>query len=118
MEKILIQDSDAAILDILKQALEIENFKVHTVMDAESNFLELIDRFRPHVVILDYKLHGTVAKEICAKIKEKYPHLPVIAISCNQNIHNEYSKAGFDDYIEKPFDLGHLYRILRKHILN
>jgi DNA-binding response OmpR family regulator len=116
MEKVLIQDSDTSILDILKLALEMENFHVHTVMNDDNNFLGLIEKFRPHVVMLDYKLNGEAAKRICAEIKAKYPHLPVIASSCNHNIHNEYSKSGFDGYIEKPFDLDLLYRILRAHI--
>lgn len=53
---------------------------------------------------------------MCNQIKAKYPHLPVIALSCNNNIHEVYSKFGFDDYISKPFDLDLLYRVLRKHI--
>ncbi|MFC0513064.1 hypothetical protein ACFFGT_02595 [Mucilaginibacter angelicae] len=36
--------------------------------------------------------------------------------SYNNNIRQEYHKYGFDGYIEKPFDLDLLYRILRKHI--
>jgi DNA-binding response OmpR family regulator len=118
MEKILVQDSDAMLLDTLKVALEMENFNVHTVLEYEEDFLDLIHKFRPHVVLLDYKFDGRICREICDKIKEKYPHLPVIAMSCNINIHEDYSKSCFDDYISKPFDLDLLYRILRKHIHN
>ena len=66
--------------------------------------------------MLDYPLHGERSLLVCQHIKEKYPHLPVIASSCNYNIHQEYNKFGFDGYIEKPFDLDLLYQILRKHI--
>jgi DNA-binding NtrC family response regulator len=66
--------------------------------------------------MLDYRLDGKVCIEICQQIKASYPHLPVIAMSCNNNINNVYDQYGFDDYIPKPFDLDMLYRTLRKHI--
>ncbi|HEY0245349.1 MAG TPA: response regulator [Mucilaginibacter sp.] len=116
METIIIQDTDAAILDILTIALQMENFQVYSVLGYNSNLLDLIDELKPHVIMLDYKLDGKASVKICHQIKTQYPHLPVIALSCNYNIHDEYDKFGFDDYIPKPFDLELLYRILRKYI--
>ncbi len=116
MQTIIIQDTDEAILDILTIALQMENFQVYSVLDYDSNFLDLIDQLRPHVVMLDYKLDGKACIKICHQIKEKYPHLPVIALRCHHNINEEYNKHGFDDYIPKPFDLDLLYDVLRKHI--
>ena len=116
METIMIQDTDPAVLEILATALELENFRVFSVLTCDSNFLELIDELRPHVVMLDFRLDGTICIDICRKIKARYPHLPVIALSCNSNIHDVYDRYGFDDYIPKPFDLDNLYAILRKHI--
>lgn len=78
--------------------------------------LDLIDQVRPHVVILNYEFTDTTCIQLCRQIKEKYPHLPVLALSCNYNINQEYNKYGFDGYIEKPFDLDLLYQVMRKHI--
>ncbi|MDB5063029.1 MAG: response regulator receiver [Mucilaginibacter sp.] len=116
MKTIIVQETDKDILDMLTVALEYEGFKVYSVLGYDSNFLELIDQIRPHVVILDYRLNGQESIEVCHHIKSKYPHLPIVALSCNYNIHHEYDKFGFDDYIKKPFDLDILYSILRKHI--
>ena len=116
MKKVLLYETDANLLEVLKVALEMDNFQVHTITDEASDFLELINHLRPHVVLLDYKLSGEVCKLICRKIKDQYPHLPVIALSCNNNIHEVYDKNGFDDYISKPFDLDLLYTVLRKHV--
>jgi CheY-like chemotaxis protein len=66
--------------------------------------------------MLDYRLSGEQCIQYCRKIKKRYPHLPVLALSCNSNIHEVYSQSGFDGYIEKPFDLDLLYRILRTYI--
>ncbi|MNL25074.1 putative transcriptional regulatory protein TcrX [compost metagenome] len=117
MDTILIQDKDEAILDVLTLALEDEGFDVISV-DAcnEKKVLELIDKQRPHVVMLDIRLSDQDCIDVCKLIKLKYPHLPVIALSCNNNVHDEYNKLGFDGYIRKPFDLDLLYKIIRKHI--
>lgn len=116
METIIIQDTDKDVLDVLTAALELEHFKVFSVMSDEPGLLSMIGKVRPHVVMLDYRLEGEDCKRICREIKNRYPHLPVVAMSCNSNINEVYDRHGFDDYIEKPFDLDHLYVVLRKHI--
>lgn len=116
METIIVQDTDAAILDVLTEALTLEGFEVLPVSDIKGDFLSLIDLHRPHVVILDYKLNGEASKQTCFQIKQRYPHLPIIAMSCNYNIDRLYGANGFDGYIRKPFDLDLLYRILRRYI--
>jgi DNA-binding response OmpR family regulator len=116
MEKVVVQETDEAILDILTFALKQEGFQVFSLIGFDHDFLEIIDKVRPHVVMLDYKLDGSRCIDICRQIKHKYPHLPVIALSCNTNIHEVYNQHGFDDYIRKPFDLDNLYSVLRTHI--
>ena len=113
---IILQETDPDILQILKYALEEEQFSVYAVLELDSNFLEMIDKLRPHVIMLDYRLDGQSCLNICGQIKARYPHLPVIAMSCNQNINEVYDRQGFDDYIAKPFDLDGLYATLRKYI--
>jgi DNA-binding NtrC family response regulator len=116
METIIVQDTDQTVLEMLTTALEMANFTVCPVMDFDEDFLGLIEQVRPHVVILDYRLTGYRCLEVLKNIKGKYPNLPVIATSCNSNIHQVYNKLGFDGYIAKPFDLDLLYRVLRKYI--
>lgn len=116
METIIVQETDRDVLDILTVALREGGFNVFALIDCDDNFLDLIDKIRPHVVILDYRFSGDKSIIMCKLIKAKYPNLPVIALSCNNNINDVYSRHGFTDYIKKPFDLDVLYKILRKHI--
>ncbi|MCX2452354.1 response regulator [Pedobacter sp. PLR] len=116
METIIVQDTDVAILDVLTEALTMEGFFVLPIQNVEADFLTLVDLHRPHVVMLDYRLDGEVCRQTCFQIKQHYPHLPVIAMSCNYNIDRLYGINGFDDYIRKPFDLDLLYSILKMHI--
>jgi len=117
METIIVQDNDETILDVLSVALKSEGFEVISIDTCEEEvILDLIDKVRPHVVVLDIRLSDQDCIEVCKLIKRKYPHLPVVALSCNSNISEQYDKLGFDGYIEKPFDLDLLYKILREHI--
>jgi DNA-binding response OmpR family regulator len=118
MDKIIVQDNDKSVLDVLTLALEMEGFQVCAMQSCDDNILSMIEEMRPHIVMLDFRISGEDCIAICTKIKAKYPHLPVLAISCNTNIQEQYSQFGFDGYIEKPFDLDLLYRILRSHIPN
>lgn len=116
METIIIQDTDEQILEVLMLALELKNFKVFPLQECDGNFIEFIEKNRPHVMMLDFRIDGKKSIEILRMVKRKYPNLAVIAMSCNNNINKLAYASGFDGYIEKPFDLDLLYRILEKHI--
>lgn len=116
MATIIVQETDSDVLDILTYALEQGGFNVYPLLNCDENFVAVIEETKPHVVILDFKLKGEESLRVLREIKLHYPHLPVIAASCNSNINEEYDKAGFDGYIPKPFDLEELYVTLRKHI--
>jgi DNA-binding response OmpR family regulator len=117
METIIVQDKDAAILDMLSSALEMEGFEVVSLNTCDEKIiLEQIDKTRPHVIMLDVRLSDQDCINVTKIIKQKYAHLPVLALSCNDNVDKDYDKHGFDGYIKKPFDLDLLYRILRKHL--
>jgi DNA-binding response OmpR family regulator len=116
LETLIVQETDQDILEIVCIALEFEGFQVCSVLGYDTDFILLIKQVRPHVVMLDYRLDGSECILICRKIKANFPHLPVIASSCNNNIHSLYQEHGFDDYLCKPFDIDLLYRVFRKYI--
>ena len=115
MEHILLQDNDPDLLEVLTIVLEEAGYQVFSTTDC-TDILHYIDSLRPHVVMLDFKLSGEQCIETYKLIRDKYSHLPVIALSCNSKFDKEYSKLGFDGYILKPFDLDNLYSILRKYV--
>lgn len=116
MDKIVIQETDRAVVDVLKIALTEAGFEVYATDHLSADFLDIIAAKQPNVVMLDYKLRGQEAINVCNQIKQRLPHLPIIALSCNYNIDQEYRQHGFDDFIRKPFDIDLLVRIIRKHI--
>ncbi|WP_374951885.1 response regulator [Mucilaginibacter sp.] len=116
METIIVQETDSDLLDVISYALTEGGFNVYPLLSCDENFIDIIEKTKPHVVMLDFKLKGNECMRVLQEIKLKYPHLPVIASSCNANINEAYDQAGFDDYIHKPFKLDVLYHTMRKYI--
>lgn len=113
--KILVQDADADIRNVLKIILEEFQYQVLTRANCK-DLTETIQSFKPHLVMLDFRFTGRESIEACIKIKLLYPNLPVIALSCNSNIEKLFSINGFDNFISKPFDIDELLEVIRKHI--
>jgi DNA-binding response OmpR family regulator len=120
MVKVFIQENEQDIIDILCIALELENFETFAVLGYDADFIGLINKFRPHLVMLDYRLDGKDCIYFARLIKKSYPELPLIASSCNSVIEENYQVYGFDGFLAKPFDLNYLYQTLKNliHIPN
>jgi DNA-binding response OmpR family regulator len=116
METILVQETDAATLEVLTFALQMEGYQVRSLTDDHDNMLEVIRRHHPRLVLLDCWLSHYSGKKISHWIKAHFPNMPIIAFSCDNNISEEYRKLGFDGYLKKPFDLDVLYRLVRKYL--
>lgn len=117
METIMVQESDTATLEVVTAALQMEGYRVCSPTAYSENMLELIRRYRPKAVLLDCWLSNYSGKRMCQWIKSHFPQLPVIAFSCDEGINAQYRSLGFDDYINKPFDLDRLYQVVRKQII-
>lgn len=117
METIIIQEPDSSIREVLKLALEAEDFNVLARSKCEDRLLTLIQISRASLVILDFLITGEECIKMGQMIKAAHPNLPVLVMSCNSNIKDIYRSYGFDDYIEKPFDLDVLCQTVRQYAL-
>ncbi|SHM98705.1 response regulator [Mucilaginibacter sp. OK098] len=116
METIMVQEADAATLDVVTTALQMEGYRVCSLTDTNENALEMIRRYHPKLVLLDCWLRHHSDKQISHWIKSHFPRLPVIALSSDKQIDQEYHKLGFDGYLKKPFDMEVLYRVTQTYL--
>lgn len=114
MKRVIIQDTDLDLLNILTFILEDASFEVLAVSHYK-DVTSKINSFNPELILLDFRLSGEECTCLCATLKKDFPGLPVLALSCNYNIRKQYAIYGFDDYISKPFDIDHLLSVLRKY---
>lgn len=109
MLKILIIEDNKIIANNIKKYLEID---WHSVLVAENGlyWIEIIKSKTLDVVILDLMLPWLDWINICKKLKQIYPNLPVIITSAKWQIEDklELFDSGADDYLVKPFDIKEL----------
>jgi len=102
---LLVVDDEPAILHMLKQSLEDENYQVATLADGHKA-LETIGALVPDLVLLDIFMPNCNGVEVLARIKKEYPAQPVMMISGFGTIQiaTDALKKGAVDFIEKPFN--------------
>src|ERR671912_706446 len=103
MQKILIIDDDRDMCLLLKRFLTRHGFEVLEAYSGKKA-LELLETVEPDLVMCDFRLEDMEGNVLLGKIKERYPHVPVIIITGYSDIKIavEVMKMGAYDYITKP----------------
>ena len=116
-KNILIYDDDQEILFLCKAILSKYNFVVETLSTCE-NILTDIQKFNPHVILMDLwipQIGGEKAIEII-KQNETTKQTPVLIFSANADIKEISEKVNADGYIEKPFTISTFIETIQKHL--
>ncbi|MFL5810383.1 MAG: sigma-54-dependent transcriptional regulator, partial [Flavisolibacter sp.] len=103
MQTILIIDDDRDMCLLLKRFLTRHGYEVLESYNGKKA-LELLESTEPSLVMCDFRLEDMEGNVLLGKIKERYPHLPVIIITGYSDIKIavEVMKMGAYDYITKP----------------
>lgn len=108
-KRILILDDDQSILEILNEVFSYEGFDAITV-ETTDDLLELVRRYEPALILLDYALNGKNGGTWCQQLKDssEFSHIPVVIFSAYSNKGICKGSFGCDEFIAKPFDLEDL----------
>ncbi|EEU13341.1 response regulator transcription factor [Anaerococcus vaginalis] len=103
MSRILIVEDELDLANLIKDYLEKELYEVEICTEGDKA-IEIFDKFKPSLVILDLMLPGMNGYEICQNIRIKST-IPILILSAKID---EFDKVkgldlGADDYITKPF---------------
>ncbi|WP_049960365.1 hybrid sensor histidine kinase/response regulator [Pseudobutyrivibrio sp. LB2011] len=114
---VLIVDDNKMNLTVVKGLLKETKVFVTTAVSGEE-CLEKLKYGEYDVVFLDHLMPGMDGIETVAKIREKYPDLPVYAFTANSMPEGDdyYTSRGFNGYVTKPVDGIALEKIIRKHL--
>src|ERR1051326_868233 len=106
VKRVLVVDDDEDMQDLLRQALETENYEV-TVAEDGLAALETLEHSHPDLILLDLMMPrmdgSTFAKEL--RNRQLVPSTPIIVVSADVNAKQKIESMGADGYITKPFDL-------------
>ncbi|GAB7386745.1 response regulator transcription factor [Bacillaceae bacterium] len=101
--KVLVADDDPNVCEIIRLYFEKQQIKMVEAHDGAAA-LELIEKEKPDVVILDVMMPKMDGYETCREIRKKYD-IPIIMLTAKGE---EFDRVlglelGADDYVTKPF---------------
>ncbi len=104
-EKVLVVDDEKIILDLTSMILRSRGYHVLTAQGAREG-LQVVERERPSVVLLDYMMPVMDGMTALRKIRQEFPDSYVIMFTGkgSEEIAVELMKAGASDYVLKPFN--------------
>ena len=113
-DRILIVEDDQTLLDVLQYNMANEGYKVLTALDG-AVALELAEREKPDLIILDIMLPGLDGFEVCRILRRKEMTMPILMLTARVE---EVDKVvglelGADDYMTKPFSVRELLARVR-----
>ncbi|QIF00041.1 response regulator transcription factor [Roseimicrobium sp. ORNL1] len=117
--KVLIADDDPITLDSLAACLEPEGFVNVLARDGEEAFA-LWQQQQPALVCLDIMMPRMDGYEVCRRIRERDPLVPVLFLSAKSEEVDVVVglRLGADDFIRKPFGrqelLARIHAALRR----
>lgn len=117
-KRILVVDDDDQIGRLLKRYLESEGYET-VVASSGQEALDQSEKQPIDLVILDVFMPGLTGLDVLLQLKRKYPQLPVLMLTSNQDevIAISAFKLGAYDYVMKPFDWSYLKLAIQSRII-
>ena len=122
-KKILVVDDDPEVVELLKEILIAQNFRVISAENGDEAIKKVREE-KPDFILLDVVLPGLSGFEVCRILKQdKMTHsIPIMMLS-GKAIETEDKvngfEAGADDYLTKPFEpkelLARITALLRRY---
>ena len=108
-KRVLVVDDDEAIVEMFVELLERDGrFEVRTA-NGGFNAGIMVEKHRPDLMILDYKLPDVNGNVVCQTIRSKpeFDHMRIILISgvAEPSEVQMLLDAGADEFIRKPFQI-------------
>lgn len=114
VRRILIVEDDADGREALRMQLVMSGYEVHEAHDGESG-IELVQRMKPDVVLLDIGLPGVDGYEVARRLRKaaKCPRLIAVTGYGRPEDHQRAIAAGFDVHLTKPLNYDDLHLALQ-----
>lgn len=116
MSKILVVDDELDIALLIKDVLEDEGFST-TAIDSSKKALELVQKEKFDLILLDVMMPEMSGTTLCTKIRE-ITSSPILFVTAKTSTLDKLLgfEVGADDYITKPFIIEELVARVKAHI--
>lgn len=108
-KKILVVDDEKHIRMLYKEELEADDGYTVATSNGEEDILEVLEREKPSVVVLDIKLGtGRSGLDLLQEIRSQDQELPVILSTAYDTFQHDLKSIAADYYVVKSVDLTEL----------
>ena len=115
MAKLLIVDDETDVREFAANFFRRRKVEVSTASSGEEA-INLMDKHKPHLVLMDIKMDGIDGIETLKRIREKDKEVKVIMVTGRkpeeEESFNKCREYGAMDYIHKPLDLNELEKVV------
>ena len=114
MSQVLLVDDESFFLDAIGSTLksEFSDIEVLEASDGKSAW-NIYKKFKPDLVITDYKMPNWNGAELSKAIHERDKNLPVVLIT---GFAEKVESELFSDVLLKPFQIDELINVAKKHL--
>ena len=117
MGRVLVIEDDDVLRKMLQRLFSTEGYEVDVVPDGMAG-LEILRQKQSSAVILDLRSPGSSGSDLCKKIVNLIPGLPLVILSASSDVADKVLllEMGADDYVTVPFSPRELVARLRSLI--
>jgi DNA-binding response OmpR family regulator len=107
--KILIVDDDPELLELIKDALAMEDFDIEAI-DEGGTALQCMQNRAYDLLIFDWNLPAISGLDLCRTYRRLGGKSPVMMLTGKSGVKDKVSgfEGGADDYMTKPFQVEEL----------
>lgn len=106
MKKILLVEDDENFIELIIYILNAYGFEVRA-HSTGLNVDEIVDQYKPNLILLDIQLPGKSGTEVCKEIKQTST-VPILLFSTHPSPEIVVRECNADGFLEKPLDINEL----------
>jgi CheY-like chemotaxis protein len=114
--RVLIADDNRDTVMTLGILLRSEGFHVSLVEGGGADVPGAVDKFQPHVVLLDIVMRDRngleLARDLTRRYADRCPVLIAITGHASEEVQRDATLSGFGYFIEKPYDPDALLKLV------
>lgn len=120
MRRLLVVDDDAELRQLLSTYLSRHGYDV-LLLPGTEQLDAYLDRYNPHLIILDLMLPGEDGLAACRRLRGKGDATPIVMLTARDETVDRIVglEMGADDYLGKPFEprelLARIEAVLRRY---
>ena len=115
-QRVLVVDDEMAITNVIRLGMEHAGFLVSCASEGYQA-LDMAQRLKPDLVILDVMLPDLDGFEVCRRLRENQAtsNIPILMLTAKDDVKDRVQglNIGADDYLTKPFNLAELVARVR-----